>query len=390
MVKKALGAALLLAATALVFRAWMALVERSSLVGEGPAGVVSAPAVVIRPVPTVSSGRSPGSSSGMTSVGSGSIVIVVLLFLYPMLKASQLVGTDLTQAIPMVAAAALGHILFGDFKLGLAATILVGAIPGVYVGARLSSRAPGGLVRRALAIVLLASGLKLLGASNNMILLAVVSALVFGNLAWARAAVAVRQEAPCPARGSHARRARLPAAVGGGATDWSPHPRQWTRDPRDPTPPRSTGPPWRTCPCTTSTVPSWTTSSCVLTGVLPGPLALDLPEDVRAAAEGRGCCSPTRRERRSRSSTRPGSPPCAPRARRRAGLAARAPADVSSGGPSAAMAFREVPTGRTWVPPPSSGRARSRPRPARRAGRSRHADRHPARRPGPVGGRGGR
>lgn len=183
-VKKALGAALLVAAGALVVRAWMVLVERSSLAGEGPAVVLRAPEVVVRPLPTLILGAGAGLVVGMTSVGAGSLVIVVLLFLYPALKASQLVGTDLTQAIPMVAAAALAHVLFGDFQLSLTMTILVGAIPGVYLGAQLSSRAPGGLVRRALAIVLMASGLKLLGVSNDWVLVSIVLALVAGNLAW--------------------------------------------------------------------------------------------------------------------------------------------------------------------------------------------------------------
>ncbi len=183
-VKKTLGAALLLASAGLVVRAWMVLVEKSSLAGEGPSGQVKTPEMHVRPLPTLLLGAMAGLIVGMTSVGAGSIVIVILLFLYPALKASQLVGTDLTQAIPMVAAASLGHILFGDFELALTGTILIGAVPGVYIGARLSSQAPGGLVRRALAIVLLASGLKLLGASNVTILAAVVAALVFGNLAW--------------------------------------------------------------------------------------------------------------------------------------------------------------------------------------------------------------
>ena len=72
----------------------------------------------------------------------------------------------------MVASAALAHILFGDFQLGLTATILVGAIPGVYLGARVSSHAPGGLVRRALALVLMASGPKLPGGVWNEAILA--------------------------------------------------------------------------------------------------------------------------------------------------------------------------------------------------------------------------
>ena len=103
----------------------------------------------------------------MTSVGSGSLIIIALMALYPTLKASELVGTDLVQAVPLVASAALGHILFGDFKMDLTTSLLIGCIPGVWVGAHLSARAPGGLVRRALAFVLLASALKLLNVSNR-------------------------------------------------------------------------------------------------------------------------------------------------------------------------------------------------------------------------------
>ena len=121
----------------------------------------------------------------MTSVGAGSLMIVSLLLLYPSIKAGQLVGTDLVQAVPLVAAASLGHILFGDFTVGLTGSILVGAIPGVWLGARVSSRSPGSLVRRALAIVLLASGAKLLGASTGLLLVVLSAALVGGAAAWA-------------------------------------------------------------------------------------------------------------------------------------------------------------------------------------------------------------
>jgi uncharacterized membrane protein YfcA len=112
-------------------------------------------------VPTIIIGALGGLIVGMTSVGSGSIIIVSLLFLYPRLTAPSLVGTDLVQAVPLVASAALAHILFGDFSLGLTASILIGSIPGVYLGARMSSRSPDRVVRAALIYVLLASGLKL-------------------------------------------------------------------------------------------------------------------------------------------------------------------------------------------------------------------------------------
>jgi uncharacterized protein len=102
---------------------------------------------------------------------------VLLLFLYPKIRASQLVGTDLVQAIPLVGAASLGHLLFGDFRLALTTSLLIGSIPGVYLGARVSARAPARLLRRVLAFVLLASGLKLVQVGNvelGIILLAVV------------------------------------------------------------------------------------------------------------------------------------------------------------------------------------------------------------------------
>jgi hypothetical protein len=122
---------------------------------------------------------------GMTSVGSGSLMIVSLLLLYPTLRASQLVGTDLVQAVPLVASAALGHILFGDFQFGLTTSLLIGALPGVYVGAKVSSSAPGGIVRRALVVVLLASALKLLDASNATLVIVLATVGVVGPLAWA-------------------------------------------------------------------------------------------------------------------------------------------------------------------------------------------------------------
>lgn len=177
-----LGAALLLAAAGLIARSWMQM-TRARPLGEGPARMAR-PAVRPRPLPTVLLGATAGLIVGLTSVGAGSIVIVTLLLLYPALKASQLVGTDLVQAVPLVGSAALGHALFGDVDLGVAGAVLLGAIPGVLVGAWLSSRAPGGIIRRALAILLMASGLKLLGVPTPVVIAAGIAALVLGNVLW--------------------------------------------------------------------------------------------------------------------------------------------------------------------------------------------------------------
>jgi hypothetical protein len=135
---------------------------------------------------------------GLTSVGSGSLIIVVLLALYPSLRANDLVGTDLVQAIPMVAAAALGHAFFGDLRLDLAAAVLIGSVPGVLLGSRLSSRAPGGFVRAALIVVLLASALKLFGVANGYVV------GVPAAVALVAVAIAVRQRVAERLRAKHA------------------------------------------------------------------------------------------------------------------------------------------------------------------------------------------
>jgi uncharacterized membrane protein YfcA len=133
---------------------------------------------------TVAVGVLGGLIVGLTSVGSGSIMVVLLMMLYPRLSTSELVGTDLVQAIPLVAAAAAGHLLFGDFRLGLTVSLLIGSIPGVYCGARLSSKAGLPFVRPALAVVLLLSGAKLLHASNLELALVFVGAVAFGLTVW--------------------------------------------------------------------------------------------------------------------------------------------------------------------------------------------------------------
>ena len=87
--------------------------------------------------------------------------------------------------MPLVASAALAHFLFGDFQLDLTVSLLVGAIPGVYLGARYSSIAPGGVVRRALVVVLVASGLKLLGVETVTLGYVLLAFCVVAPLTWA-------------------------------------------------------------------------------------------------------------------------------------------------------------------------------------------------------------
>src|SRR5207237_10412020 len=87
---------------------------------------------------TIAIGVVGGLIVGITSVGSGSLMIVLLLFLYPTIGANQLVGTDLTQAVPLTLAAALGALLFGHVVLGVTASLIIGSVPAVLVGSMVS------------------------------------------------------------------------------------------------------------------------------------------------------------------------------------------------------------------------------------------------------------
>jgi hypothetical protein len=138
--------------------------------------------VRVRKLPTILIGVFGGLIVGMTSVGSGSLMIVLLMLLYPVLSMRELVGTDLVQALPLVASATLGQLIFGDVQFGLATSLVIGGIPAVYFGAKLSSRAPSWFIRRALAVVLLATALKLLDVPTTTLGLATGVAAVLAIL----------------------------------------------------------------------------------------------------------------------------------------------------------------------------------------------------------------
>ena len=120
----------------------------------------------------------------MTSVGSGSLMIVLLLFLYPAIGAGALVGTDLTQAVPLTLAAALGQLAFGHVEFGVTASLVIGSVPAVVVGSLLSSSVPDRYVRPAIAFVILASGLKYVGLGTTALGWTLCGVLLAGAIAW--------------------------------------------------------------------------------------------------------------------------------------------------------------------------------------------------------------
>lgn len=112
---------------------------------------------------TVAAGALLGLLVTMTSIGAGALGVVFLAYLYPLrLTTSRLIATDIVHAIPLAVFAGAGHLAMGHVDLALLANLLVGSIPGVLLGATLSSRLPQIVLRRSLSAILLFTGLKLL------------------------------------------------------------------------------------------------------------------------------------------------------------------------------------------------------------------------------------
>ena len=143
----------------------------------------------IRPLRTIAIGAVGGLLVGLTSVGSGSLIMVALLLLYPMLSPVRLVGTDLVQAIPLVASAAISHVIVSGVDWTVLVPLVVGGTPGTFVGAKLASIVPVSVVRRGIAIVLTLTGLAMLGVPPVTVGIIGAGLLILGPVAW----VAVRE-----------------------------------------------------------------------------------------------------------------------------------------------------------------------------------------------------
>lgn len=155
--KVAIGVALLFAATTYALRIWLQLrrVHRGGLVHDDNPHV--------RPVPTLLIGALGGALVGITSVGSGSVIMISLLMLYPGLSALRLVGTDLVQAVPLVLAAAVSNIIVNQgVDWTLLIPLVIGSLPGSMLGSRIAPHVPQSYIRRGIVVVLVMSGLALL------------------------------------------------------------------------------------------------------------------------------------------------------------------------------------------------------------------------------------
>jgi uncharacterized membrane protein YfcA len=166
-----LGAALLLTATALVFKAqiqafgrrFAASNERVVALAATEAGYL--PLTVTRialPLPTMLVGVVIGTLVTLTSVGAGVLGVVALFFLYPLLPARQIVGADIAHAVPLTLVAGLGHAALGTVNWSLLGALLIGSLPAITLGAAVAHRLPERALRTALALMLVGIGLKLI------------------------------------------------------------------------------------------------------------------------------------------------------------------------------------------------------------------------------------
>lgn len=110
---------------------------------------------------TIVTGIIVGGLVTVSSIGAGVLGTVALLFLYPRMAAVRVVGTDIVHAVPLTAVAGMGHMALGTVDFVLLAGLLLGSVPGIYIGSHLSAKVPEQILRPLLAIMLLIIGIKM-------------------------------------------------------------------------------------------------------------------------------------------------------------------------------------------------------------------------------------
>ena len=178
--KMAVGVTLIFAA--LSYAARMAYELRRDITGMTDSAVKTD--VRVRVPQTLAVGAIGGLLVGITSVGAGSLMMIALVMLYPMMNPRKLVGTDLLQAVPLVIAAAASHVISLGVDWKILLPLLIGGMPGTYLGARCSPHVPQSVTRRGIAIVLLLTGLSMLKVPPVWVGYIGVGALLVGPTAW--------------------------------------------------------------------------------------------------------------------------------------------------------------------------------------------------------------
>lgn len=114
-------------------------------------------------IATVITGFVLGAIVTLSSIGAGALGTVALFMLYPLLPTIRLVGTEIAHAVPLTLVAGLGHAGLGNVDWGLLGNLLLGSLPGIYVGSHLANRVADHVLRPALALMLMVVGSKLIG-----------------------------------------------------------------------------------------------------------------------------------------------------------------------------------------------------------------------------------
>jgi uncharacterized membrane protein YfcA len=150
-IKFSLGVALIITSVAVLLRTkLMCLLSKDSLI---PEKYVASSTVIL--------GIVLGGLVTLTSVGAGALGVTALIVLYPHKKITTIVGTDIAHAVPLTLVAGLGHASLGTVDYNLLGTLLIGSIPGIYIGSHLSAKVAEHWIRIALAAILIYVGLKL-------------------------------------------------------------------------------------------------------------------------------------------------------------------------------------------------------------------------------------
>jgi len=122
------------------------------------------------PASTVFLGMILGFLVTLTSVGAGALGVTALLILYPKIPITKIVGTDVAHAVPLTLVAGLGHVSLGTVDYGLLGTLLLGSVPGIWIGSHLSSKVAEHWIRTLLALILVYVGQKLAFPQFNQLL----------------------------------------------------------------------------------------------------------------------------------------------------------------------------------------------------------------------------
>lgn len=163
LITHALGIALILTSSALLLKGWLAgiitakeghpvvnVLYRLREEGKYKTGV------------TVLTGALLGFMVTLSSVGAGALGAVALLFLYPKMRGVEVVATDIAHAVPLTAVAGIGYSAVGTVDWSLLGWLLLGSLPGIYIGSHLGVRIPDQLIRNVLAVILILVGIKCL------------------------------------------------------------------------------------------------------------------------------------------------------------------------------------------------------------------------------------